>query len=436
MVTELSASKYPAMNIVKELFPAGYELLPGVNQIYELDFALSEYRSLKKDELVRRSAFLKLVDGKETFHYRMCKDTMLEVDKSASYRLKSFMQVYQFKTAYATHGLFPYRGKFHPQMIKAIINLMGVKENGTILDPMMGSGTTNIEASIMGINNIGIDVSPFCVLMVKAKVEGLSLSPEPLKKCLALADQIFDYFQASSDPLFNSNSADLPKRLSFLEDKSYQEYLKLCYLDTLGYAARRKKKEAKELFPTLLSKYISVLKAFSHARNDLKLKVGRTKVVQGDARNLRTPLRIEDNSIDGIITSPPYSFAIDYLKGDKAQLNFMGVNTEAIRDRMIGLRGDKKNQGDLVAKYLIDMKVVMSEMQRVLKSDSYSVIVIGTNATQLQKISEFIDGKMKLEDELVRIGRDVGLSLVQRISRPIEGIRNSIRNEEILFFRK
>src|SRR6476646_8363433 len=95
------------------------------------------------------------------------------------------MQMYQFKTAYATHGLFPYRGKFHPQMIKALINLIGIKEDEVLLDPMMGSGTTNIEASIMGIDSIGVDISPFCVLMVNSKINGLLLDPEPLKDCIA-----------------------------------------------------------------------------------------------------------------------------------------------------------------------------------------------------------------------------------------------------------
>jgi len=34
-------------DLVKELFPEGYALLPGTNQVYELEFALGEYRSLR-----------------------------------------------------------------------------------------------------------------------------------------------------------------------------------------------------------------------------------------------------------------------------------------------------------------------------------------------------------------------------------------------------
>lgn len=434
MVTELD--KNPVTNIVNELFPSQYDLIPGVNQIYELNFAASELKSLSKDELIRRSAYLRLVDGEESYHYQMCKNSILDLNKSSSIRLKTFMQMYQFKTAYATHGLFPYRGKFHPQMIKALINLIGIKEDEVLLDPMMGSGTTNIEASIMGIDSIGLDISPFCVLMVNSKINGLFLDPEPLKDCIANSSKIFEYLHAYSEPLFGSPSLTPPKELPFLAHKKYVEYLQLCYLDGMGYASRRKNKDAGELFPSLLTKYFNVLNAFSKARKELKMKVGKARIFQGDARDLKTYGNIEDSSIGGIVTSPPYSFAIDYLKGDKSQLEFLGINLEAIRDKMIGLRGDKKDLGDKVTKYLEDMTKVMGEMHRVLKENKYAVIVIGTNASQLQKIAEYTDRKVKLEDEIVRIAREVGLSLSQRISRPIEGIRNSIRNEEIIFFRK
>jgi tRNA G10 N-methylase Trm11 len=57
-------------------------------------------------------------------------------------------------------------------MIKAIMNIIGLKKNDIVLDPMCGSGTTNVEAALMGINSVGVDISPFCILMasVKARV--------------------------------------------------------------------------------------------------------------------------------------------------------------------------------------------------------------------------------------------------------------------------
>jgi len=70
---------------------------------------------------------------------------------------------------YMTHWIYPYKGKFHPQMIRALINIMGIKEGQKLLDPMTGSGTVNVEASLMGIDSVGVDCLPIAVLITKVK---------------------------------------------------------------------------------------------------------------------------------------------------------------------------------------------------------------------------------------------------------------------------
>jgi tRNA G10 N-methylase Trm11 len=69
----------------------------------------------------------------------------------------------------ATHGLFPYRGKFHPQLIRALLNILNVKKGNIVLDPMAGSATVAVEANLLGIDAISIDISPFCRLIGKVK---------------------------------------------------------------------------------------------------------------------------------------------------------------------------------------------------------------------------------------------------------------------------
>lgn len=55
-------------------------------------------------------------------------------------------------------------------------------------------------------------------------------------------------------------------------------------------------------------------------------------------------MSLEDKTVDGIIFSPPYSFAIDYLHNDAFHLNYLGVETESLRNSMIGLRGKKLSE--------------------------------------------------------------------------------------------
>lgn len=66
-------------------------------------------------------------------------------------------------------------------MIKALINVIGVKPGDTVHDPMMGSGTVLVEAKLMGINPVGDDASIFCRFMTQAKLNGLQVPLDAIK---------------------------------------------------------------------------------------------------------------------------------------------------------------------------------------------------------------------------------------------------------------
>jgi DNA modification methylase len=422
--------------------PKGYELLPATNQIYELELAMGELNTLKPEDLIRRGAYFYKVEGNETYHYKLCTGAPLLLDKRTSMRLRTFFQAYQFKTGYATHGLFPYRGKFHPQMIKAVMNIIGLKEGDTVLDPMTGCGTTNIEATIMGINSVGVELSPFCCLMSDAKVRALELDPQELREDAKDPDALFDRYHKKRERVLLEKRKD-DTRLS----ESIELLFRLAYLDSVGFAKRRANKKPSELFPLVLEKYVSAVTNFLQIKEKLGLKMGKATIVQGDCRDLAGPkTEIADESIDGIVTSPPYSFAIDYLKGDQMQLEYMGYNLDELKKSMIGLRG--RGLPQKVLNYMKDMDKAVGEMARVLKKNKYCVIVIGSNVIQLEhtlqaavkennhEILRELEKSTRLEDVLARIGERHRLALERRLNHPIEGIRNVMRSEELLFFRK
>jgi len=112
-----------------------------------------EYKTLQKNEFLERTAFFKSFDGKASNHFLLYSEKSEALAEDRSAKTKAYFERGQFSTGYATHGLFPYRGKFHPQLIKGLLNIIGVKKGETILDPMCGSGTANIEAAMMGINS-------------------------------------------------------------------------------------------------------------------------------------------------------------------------------------------------------------------------------------------------------------------------------------------
>jgi len=420
---------------IQSLFPKGYDLLLGTDQIYELELALGEAENLTDEELVKRAAYFWRINGEETYHYKVCAVAPIQVDKTASIRRRTFFEANLFKTGYATHGLFPYRGKFHPQMIKAIMNIIGLKKGDVVLDPMVGSGTTCIEASIIGLDSIGIEKSPFCCLMSEAKAFGLTADTTKLKSYYEQAESIVSHFHSErvgeSLTDFSEERSDTHTDSPFdKHDGKYEKLFKLCYLDAMGYARRRKKKTVKELFPVVLERYVQAIENFARMRKELKLEIGHANIQEGDACNLKG---IDDDSIDGIVYSPPYSFAIDYLANDKPQLEYMNIDVEKLKDSMIGLRG--KSLEERVNNYFEDMDKVMYQNSRVLRSGKYCVTVVGTNSNQLRAVLGKDEG-IRIERKLVELAEKHGLRFTKQLIHPIQGIRNMLRDEYILFFRK
>ncbi len=173
-----------SQDLTQHLFPPERQLVPNLDDVYELRLAFYENQLLSDKELIQNAAYFARIGKNYTRHFLMCTGKSLKLPEHSSSRLKSFFQKNQFRTGYATHGLFPYRGKFHPQMIKGLMNVMGLKPGDTVLDPMMGSGTVLVEACLMGIKSIGVDASPFCRFMTQTKIDTLTMSLARARKAL------------------------------------------------------------------------------------------------------------------------------------------------------------------------------------------------------------------------------------------------------------
>ena len=399
--------------ITERLFGNNYQLIDGTDEIFELDLALWEYESLSKAELVNRSAYFKLVDGEETTHFKTCNlQNLEEVHKNSSFRTKVFFLDGKYSTGYATHSLFPYRGKFHPQLIRALLNILEVKPGKIVLDPMAGSSTVAVEANLLGIEAVSVDLSPFCGLMGRVKSFALDLDFKILDSIVRNPKEILEKLKKEKVPEYFKNNKDDKKR-------NYYEIILLAFLDTMGFASRSSSSIDK-LFPRVLERYVSTIKYFQEARQKLDLKIGKSKIIEGSVLNLP----MEENSVDSIITSPPYSFAIDYLKNDQPQLEYLGHNLEVLRQEMIGLQG--RGVENKLEIYFDKMDTALKEMKRVSKKNSPIVIIIGTNDIQTNGV--------RLETKVIELGEKQGLKFELNLKKPIRGLQNTMKEESILFF--
>ncbi len=406
------------------LFSKDYELLPNSHEAWDWEMAFLEKNALGKPDLIKRSAFFARIDGIPTNHYLMCNSVDTSIHDKKSIYTRSFFLANQYSTGYATHSLFPYRGNFHPHMVKGIFNIVGIEPGRLILDPMAGSCTACLEAKIMGINSIGIDLSPFCVLMGKSKSFATTMSFESLNKLEHLLPQILPILEATAELKINLQAVVSTDSLSPTEQAGVVDLILLAFLDSDGYARRRKRKIATDLFPEVFARYLATIRSFVEfvQSNKLTIEFGDTNIYTGSVLDLRIP----SETVDCVLTSPPYSFAIDYVDNDAPQLQLMGVDIDSLKQRMVGLRGTNKEER--IANYFKDMGVAFKEMGRVLKPSKYCIIIVGSNSIQT--------GGIKHEEEFKILADKAHLKLVKDMVKPIKGIQNTLHEEHVMFFRK
>ena len=328
---------------------------------------------------------------------------------------------------------------------------MGMTSGDIVLDPMMGSGTVPVEAALMGIDSIGIDASPFCTFMADTKLRALTMQLTRTEQATKNHRDVYNYFsqkfgeptpsekiryeaysgvfQVMEEERAYSNPSNLPRDRETLDTYAL---LFLAFLDASGYAQRSKNKSPVDLFQGILKRYLFACQKIQRIYDDGETILGSSRIEQGDARDMK----VDDSSVDGILFSPPYSFAVDYVDNDEFHLRALQVDIPELRHQMIGLRGGPK-LADKYNEYLSDMRQVLRECYRVLKPNRQCVIVIGTNTNQLSKALKIPLEDVKGLHEVVRtIALEVGFDYQTQIERLISGISNVMREEYIVFLMK
>jgi len=414
---ERAESKFWAYNLDTKDYQKDLVLLDNVQFIYELSLAELELKALginfevtnglrefkvlsqskKTKELVKKkTSYFRSINGEYTDYFHI-------IQKNQTRSVNQYL----------THWIYPYKGKFHPQMIRALLNIIGLKEGDTVFEPFSGSGTTALEAQLLGINFIGIDISPLCVIQGKVKTESIYVLDKILEiKNTIISKLVPDLFQKET------NYYAMLNELS--SDEKVKNFYKLARLLAVSDSSRRSR-DFRTSFVKNLNLMFQSIKDYIEIKERLNLKLGGIKIEVGDSRNIKLP----DNSVDGIITSPPYSIALDYVQNDIHSLNDLGYDVLRMRNDFIGVRGNGRSRVDL---YNEDMKRSYRGMCRVIKPNRYAVIVIGNATYQGQEI--------KTVDFTIDYMESIGFKLKKNINKIIFGLYNVMKKENILIFKK
>jgi SAM-dependent methyltransferase len=268
-------------------------------------------------------------------------------------------------TRYSAHGLHEYKGKFNPQVVRAIGNMIGLSPGAWVLDPFCGSGTTLLECAHAGWNAIGVDLNPLAVLMSNAKVRAIStpaaklqnatqtlisrlnqrtkglcyekawtrqeinhvvgdkwsdlipncdylagwFPPSVLAQLAIIIGEIDQSVAKSLAPIFRVILSDLAREVS-LQDP-----------DDLRMRRRKDPKANYPLVPMFLKAVETRIGTVIKARQTLGRTVGRQQAFVMDNR---APLGLE-RQFDAVITSPPYATALPYIDTQRLSLCLLGL---------------------------------------------------------------------------------------------------------------
>ncbi len=333
-------------------------------------------------------------------------------------------------TNYSTHSFHPYPAKFPPQLPKRIIEEFAVKGQ-TILDPFCGSGTTLVEAKLFGLNSIGVDVNGLSALL--SEVKTTPLIDEEIKEIetflssfendlLIWKSEIRSQSKIKEiegvDHWFQTNVAEeltyIIDKINIIEDRKINSFLKICLSaiivkvsnqdsDTRFAAINKSIRNGYTIgqFINKVSDYVPKIVEFSKKSNPST----KVTVYNADSRNLSF---IAENSVDIIITSPPYANTYDYYLYHKFRKRWLDLDVKFAQYNEIGSRREYSSLKEKPEKWNEDLKICFKEMNRVLKPSHFAFIVIGDSVIKKELI--------KIEKQISNFVSEIGFKINNIIS--------------------
>jgi DNA modification methylase len=271
---------------------------------------------------------------------------------------------------FGLHTWLNYYAGFSEAFVSSILKEFPLKEDSVILDPMNGSGTTTVVLQKQGYLGLGIELNPAMAIIARAKDMSIPVTEvmETANRAIHRAKinsskykahsdtsewippNVFNVFKKLEQTILETEEADspLPSKLQKAISCTNAKGGRLCDFLYAGLllALRRcvtptGSKNPTWLKPGQLSEcdeetvYETFLDTLQMMMEDLEeafpdsSRSRSIQVLQGDARGL--PLQSE--SVDLILTSPPYLTRIDYAVSTKPELLFLGYESKkAFRD--------------------------------------------------------------------------------------------------------
>lgn len=328
-------------------------------------------------------------------------------------------------------NLFAWRGQFSPQLIETLIGAY-CPPDSTLLDPFAGSGTVLYEAARMGLSACGFEINPsawtFSKLYEFANIPHCSREVV-IRELKAKLEGAFPIVLFSEEAL---STDEIESRIIQIVGSISDHAKILCnalvvMLDVFNNRISSDR---------VLSKFI----ALADLVRKLPYSSSPIKAGLQDARCL--PLA--NQSIDFVITSPPYINVFNYHQNYRRSVEMLGWDVLRVARSEIGSnRANRGNRFLTVVQYCIDMARVLQELARVVRPGGRMVFIVGYESQVLgvpfhnAKIVEELAEQMGMFDLAIRqkrlfqnrFGQDIRediLNLTRRVCLNGCGVPDSV----------
>lgn len=349
--------------------------------------------------------------------------------------------------------IHPFPARMAPDIVRDVV--AHLRPGQRVIDPMCGSGTVLRAGVNAGLQCVGYDIDPLAVLMARCWT-----TPVAPHRLLHDAHIIAERASLIPDRLavvpWRDDETDEFARYWFGEEQ-------LVALAKLAEVLRFTRLRTRDVLRLCLSRLVitkdsgaSLARDVSHSRphrvtdtNDFDVLAnfirsarrvaqsmesegikGSARVQLGDAREITEAA----SYFDVAVTSPPYLNAIDYLRGHRLALIWLGFDVPSLRKarsdqigaekaletapfevlpfvRQVGAKEPTERYVGWLRRYATDMSQVLTSLRRVVRRTGKIVIVVGNSVI---RGSEFDNAGV-----IVRCAQDLSLELVDRRERSI-----------------
>lgn len=259
------------------------------------------------------------------------------------------------EVVHGTHAAHKYPAKFIPQIPRWALNRIDTPR-AVVLDPFCGSGTTIVEAGRLGFRAKGCDISPLAALITRAKCSILEVNdldvwcrllPEIIgmakRKSRPLAEELKDAIGRDVHDLHHTwsnwfepeSAARLVALRQAVNECCDHPQLRDCALTALSSVVKScsylnedqikvrfdAEKQLADPFEVFQKASLDFIRKQLLLSNEYRVTEADFDIREASA----TTLPFERESVDAIVTSPPYINAVDYTMAHKYNLFVLGL---------------------------------------------------------------------------------------------------------------